>query len=410
MLVSNYSASKNNKALFLWLIFFCLRRDCNAWISWHSAYSTRHVSKTSGGSSRISVRSSTIDALVPSENTDTSVLLKQFRSGEVPFITVKNFVPPSMVQRLLFDAQDLERFNFGSIAGVGQKSQLATMLDGKKLDQTIRKNVRQIWLRSNDGEEPNIFTSVYRILANRWTHTPLIGDLNARNELIALVEKLRHDLAVGLDNDDGKSPQDVIDGIRLLHPRMIELSYLSYYPGSFYRRHIDTFTSSSRSKRVVSFILYLGGDSTGKDDDSSRSTWCLETDGGALRVYGEDYAKYTNQPLIPCRNDAIQTFQGSGGEQQVIDEDLSTEDKVYADVPPLPGKEGRSASYVTISHHSFFLTIPDFFIDLDRLQVQWLYLTQRKFHMLLWKLDEVDDVSLVGSMHLYRIERRQQRC
>jgi hypothetical protein len=337
ILVSNYSASKNNKALFLWLIFFYLCRDCNAWISWHSACSTRLVSKTSVDG-RIAVRSSAVDAL-PSENTDNSVLLKQFRSGEVPFITVKNFVPQSMVQRLLFDAQDLERFNFGSIAGVGQKSQLAAMLDGKKLDQTIRKNVRQIWLRSNDGEEPNIFTSVYRVLANRWTHTPLIGDLNARNELIALVEKLRHDLAVGLDNvDGGESPQDVIDGIRLLHPRMIELSYLSYYPGSFYRRHIDTFTSNSRSKRVVSFILYLGGDSTGKDDDSSGTTWCLETDGGALRVYGEDYAKYTNQPLIRCSNDAIQPFQGSGGEQQVIDEDLSMEDKVYADVPPLPGK------------------------------------------------------------------------
>ena len=106
----------------------------------------------------------------------------------------------------------------------------------------------------------------------------------------------------------------VIEGIQLLNPQMIELSYLSYYPGSFYKRHIDTFTSNNRSKRVVSFILYLGGDSTSSGDESS--SWCLETDGGALRIYGEEYAQYTNCPLISCNDN------DSKGNAQ-LNEDLS---------------------------------------------------------------------------------------
>jgi hypothetical protein len=323
--------SINNVCFLLPLILLILGRDCNAWIPLYYSTYSRFPGSNIYAEGKITS--------IPTETTDRRALLKQFRSGEVPLITVNDFVSPSLVQRLLFDAQDLERFNFGSTAGVGQKSQLAAIFDGKKLDQTIRKNVRQIWLRSNDGEEPNLFTSVYRILANRWANTPLVGDLKARNELIELVEQLRHDLAVGLDV--GETPQDTIDGIRNLHPRMIELSYLSYYPGSFYRRHIDTFTSNSPSKRVVSFILYLGGDNADNLAGSSQKPWCLETDGGALRVYGEEYAKYTKQPLISCRNDN----NNAGLQHEVLDEDLSPEDKAYADIPPEPGKDDESCYF-----------------------------------------------------------------
>lgn len=317
-------ASIKNKIYLLPVILFILGR-CDAWIPLQSTYSKVPVTQIYADLGKIASK--------PPETTDRRDLLKQFRSGEVPLIIVNDFVSPSMVQRLLFDAQDLERFNFGSIAGVGQKSQLAAIFDGKKSDQTIRKNVRQIWLRSNDGEEPNIFTTVYRVLANRWANTPLVGDLKARNELIALVEQLRYDLAVGLDM--GETPQDTIDGIRNLHPRMMELSYLSYYPGSFYRRHIDTFTSHNPSKRVVSFILYLGGDNTGNLSGNTQKPWCLETDGGALRIYGEEYAKYTNQPLISCNIDTCKDTL----RQEIVDEDISPEDKVYADIPPEPGEK-----------------------------------------------------------------------
>lgn len=390
--------SIKNRFYLLPVILFTLGRSCNAWITLHSTYSRVPVTLIYADKGKITS--------IPPETTDRRALLKQFRSGEVPLITVNDFVSPSMVQRLLFDAQDLERFNFGSIAGVGQKSQLAAIFDGKKSDQTIRKNVRQIWLRSNDGEEPNLFTTVYRVLANRWANTPLVGDLKARNELIALVEQLRYDLAVGMDM--GEMPQDTIDGIRNLHPRMIELSYLSYYPGSFYRRHIDTFTSNNPSKRVVSFILYLGGDNTGTlVGDSSQKPWCLETDGGALRIYGEEYAKYTNQPLISCSIDNSK----DGLQHEIVDEDLSPEDKVYADIPPEPGEKTNMrddvsnlilATYYVVDQHSRHSPPPSLLIDSDTimLQVQWLYLIHRKFRMPLWRLHEVDDASLDGSIHL----------
>jgi hypothetical protein len=85
-----------------------------------------------------------------------------------------------------------------------------------------------------------------------------VVDLDARNILINSVENLRHDLAAGFNGSASKNTivDRVIEGIQLLHPQRIELSYLSYYPGSFYKRHIDIFTSNNPSKRVATFILY----------------------------------------------------------------------------------------------------------------------------------------------------------
>lgn len=302
---STTSRKGNRSTVFLVaLILAKVSRSCSAWV-----LGPRHATSP-GHAAAKSNRASGIYSTLTNE-VDPNLLLQKFRNGEAPLITIPDFLPPPIIKRLLFDAQDLERFNFGSVAGVGQTP--SNILAGQRLDQTIRKNVRQIWLRSNG-----------------WSLTPLVGDLDARNMLINSVENLRHDLAVGFNGSASKNmiADGVIEGIQLLNPQMIELSYLSYYPGSFYKRHIDTFTSNNRSKRVVSFILYLGGDSTSSGDESS--SWCLEKDGGALRIYGEEYAQYTNCPLISCHD-----IDSKGNAQ--LDEDLSMVDKGYSDVPPIPG-------------------------------------------------------------------------
>lgn len=96
----------------------------------------------------------------------------------------------------------------------------------------------------------------------------------------------------------------------------------------------------------MSFILYLGGDSNSDDDNQDmdncdtvhcmNTSWCLQTEWGALRIYGEGYAPYTNCPLIQVSSDSSQPLESKENTQQ-FDVDLRLEDKVYADVPPVPG-------------------------------------------------------------------------
>jgi len=52
-----------------------------------------------------------------------------------------------------------------------------------------------------------------------------------------------------------------------------ELHYATYQTGGFYTRHLDQFRQNNQ--RTVSMVLFLNND------------W-LETDGGALRLYGDD--------------------------------------------------------------------------------------------------------------------------
>jgi len=55
--------------------------------------------------------------------------------------------------------------------------------------------------------------------------------------------------------------------------RDYECHYTEYPEGTFYKKHVDRHKSGSA--RVVSFVLYLNSD------------W-KATDGGQLRIYGED--------------------------------------------------------------------------------------------------------------------------
>lgn len=264
--------------------------------------------------------------------------LASFRSGKLPIVFLKSAFPTDLIDRLRFDSKSLESFGNGiPSAGVAK---------GLDIAHTIRKDVHQVWL-SSPGQILNVDS------------TPFVGDLDMRRTLFNTVEQLRRELVNGENyrrgSDDpvmteeerlqlyynsiwGAQAQDdqgvqsrmqsntneaLLDGIDRLHPGYIELSYLSYSKGSFYRRHVDRFQTKSDIKRdsirVVSFILYLGS-----DDDTSRY-WDTNTDGGCLRVYGVENVKQLKSQGVAYHNPL-----------DTIDTDLNTGEE-YIDVAPLPG-------------------------------------------------------------------------
>lgn len=191
---------------------------------------------------------------------------ERFREGSVPLVCIPNAInDPSKVCAWKADAKALQSLAFGASAGV------ASGQDG------IRSGVHQIWLQS-----PGSSTSTTQ--ANF-----LVGDIDARKELLRFVDTLRACLNDGLR--------------RNLPPELLEISYLLYDAnGAAYARHVDSFAdvSGSNRKRCVSFILYLGStDKTVGDtnEQGNGDDWDCTRDGGALRIHEEEFASFTGQPL-----------------------------------------------------------------------------------------------------------------
>jgi len=182
--------------------------------------------------------------------------LEKFRTGQTPYMIVKGALPNALINELRIDAKVLQSCGFGlGGAGLGSKQTSSHRKGGE-----IRKNVHQTWLQSCQS---NIKDS--------------LPPDNDRSKLIDAVEALRYDLVDGI-SDPGAMMKD----IAMLSSNLIELSYLSYSPGSYYKCHIDVFKPEDVSKlkrqRVVSFLLYLGS------DDEVNRQWETK-DGGALRIF-----------------------------------------------------------------------------------------------------------------------------
>ena len=187
--------------------------------------------------------------------------LRSFRCGDSSFIVVPNALSENFIYRLRLDSKALEMSGFGQVGvSVGRDK------ENSKAD-TIRKNVHQTWLQSCHESLP----------------ISTIGDIDARKYLFRAVEDLCLVLVHGIANSNDAENSLKMKFVDMLHPRMVELSYLSYQLGSFYKRHIDTFqnTSECANKRIVSLILYLGS------DDDPESDW-REEDGGSLRIFTEE--------------------------------------------------------------------------------------------------------------------------
>ena len=185
--------------------------------------------------------------------------LCKFRSGDLPFVVIPNALPDFFIDRLQLDSKALELSGFGQVGvGVGRN-------DDKTKSDSIRNNVHQTWLQSCHESLPLSF----------------IGDIDIRKDLFRAIEELRSELAHG--NSDESNQGTMIELIDKLHPSMVELSYLSYQSGSYYKRHIDTFQNKvgGGNQRVVSLILYLGS------DDDRDMQW-TEVDGGNLRIFTDN--------------------------------------------------------------------------------------------------------------------------
>lgn len=170
----------------------------------------------------------------------------QFASGLVPLVCLRNAVDVTGIKD---DVLCLKAAGFGAQAGVvSQTDEIAP----------IRSNVHQIWLQTPNEPPLNTF----------------VGNLDARKSLLQLVEGIRIRVAPHFGTP----------------PDQVELSYLYYQKGAYYAKHVDVATSQRQgaSKRVVSFLLYLG--------KPNGEPW-EPSDGGALRVY-DDFAHFVGEPVM----------------------------------------------------------------------------------------------------------------
>jgi Rps23 Pro-64 3,4-dihydroxylase Tpa1-like proline 4-hydroxylase len=261
--------------------------------------------------------------------------LERFRSGDIPIIFISSLFPSEVIDQIRNDAKALELFGGGV--------QTAGVAKGFGLGQSVRKDVHQFWL-SSPGQVLSVDSIAY------------VGDTSIRHKLFDTVEQIRKELVYGSNNSDGtawiflseserkqkyydslwgfenaqisiavdEQSSGLVQGIDTLHPSHIELSYLSYCKGSFYRRHLDRIKNKGDknrdSNRIVSFILYLGS-----DDDGNRD-WDPNRDGGCLRVYGKENVECLKQQGVKhsSKND-----DGIDLDQKIGEE--------YIDISPSPG-------------------------------------------------------------------------
>jgi hypothetical protein len=210
------------------------------------------------------------------------------------------------------DATSLQQAGFGAAAGV------ASQTDG------IRANVHQIWLQSPRPDDP-------RLSADTNLQYVMVGQMAARRDLIRWVDSLRQ----YLESSRGPTAAPLLAG-------GVELSYVLYPIGAYYRQHVDQSQTSDSSFRAISFVLYLGDptSTTNEEDDDDDENeiagdrpWDCVTDGGALRVYGKTPAAvaFTGNTVVCSRENKKA--------ERYSDDDLedSKSCAYYADITPTAG-------------------------------------------------------------------------
>lgn len=199
--------------------------------------------------SRVPLVSMTSSGGMMLEQLMNDAAFEAFRSGSVPLVCVPRALDQSKVQAWKDDAKSLCSLSFGGAAGVAGKQ------------EGIRTGVHQIWLQS-----PHCAPTQH-----------LVGNLDARKDLYRCIDTLRY----SLEGDYYQLPPD-----------SVELSYLLYdADGASYGKHVDCIAAEgANTKRIVSFLLYLGS-------PDSDEPWDCSVHGGALRIHGHEFATLTGNSV-----------------------------------------------------------------------------------------------------------------
>jgi hypothetical protein len=238
--------------------------------------------------------------------------LHAFAQDRVPLVCLQVDalgLTPQTLAACKLDAVSLHQAGFGAPAGV------ASQTDG------IRANVHQIWLQSPRPDDP-------RLSADTNLQYVMVGQMAARRDLIRWVDTLRQYLESSRD----PTAAPLLAG-------GVELSYVLYPTGAYYRQHVDQSQTSDSSRRAISFVLYLGDPtSTTKEDDDDEHEiagdrpWDCVTDGGALRVYGKTPA------AVACTGNTVVCSLEKKDELE-RDDDLDNSESFcyFADITPTAG-------------------------------------------------------------------------
>jgi hypothetical protein len=241
--------------------------------------------------------------------------LHDFAQGRVPLVCLQVDTLGLTSQTLAackLDALSLQHAGFGAPAGV------ASQTDG------IRAKVNQIWLQSPRPDDP-------RLSADTNLQYVMVGQMAARRDLIRWVDSLRQ----YLESSRGPTAVPLLVGA-------VELSYVLYPTGAFYRRHVDQSQTKDSSRRAISFVLYMGDPTITKDDDdddddneneiAAGRPWDCVTDGGALRVYGKTRAS------VACTGNTVVCSREKKAELERDDGlDGYESCRYYADITPTAG-------------------------------------------------------------------------
>jgi hypothetical protein len=234
------------------------------------------IGKASRTTAEQALSPSPSSSLIPGFSTVHNFQLLNPDGRMPPLVCWNDAIPLDLIHDVKMDALSLRNSGFGAKAGVA----------GAKQAHDIRRDVHQVWLQSPGSR----------------TLLPMVGNMDARKQFLRLIEMLR----VDLEERGGAGRWSS------LCPEFVELSYLLYNPGSFYGKHVDTIADNVTDerrrdfKRSVSMIIFLG-------DDESDRPW-TSNDGGAVRIYGSEYASMTGSPVY-------------------VDE----KDNVHSDILPTPG-------------------------------------------------------------------------
>jgi hypothetical protein len=296
-------------------------------------FSPRHPFITSSTGTRTDT--DTDQHLLEEEQVMMAPLLA-FTQGSVPLVCLQVEALGLSLQTLAackLDALCLQQAGFGAPAGVvsGQK-------DG------IRTNVHQIWLQS-----PAAADDVRSRLSSDTNNLQyiMVGQMAARRELILWVDSLRQYLnssrGISLTGPIGSTESTAAATAAPLLPGAVELSYVLYPTGAYYRQHVDQSQTNDSSRRAISFILYLGDPTSSDDDDeyehgsTGDRPWDCVTDGGALRVYG------STPGAVACTGNTVVragSFENEKAKEQGDDclVKRSESCRYYADITPTAGR------------------------------------------------------------------------
>lgn len=258
------------------------------------------------------------------------------------------------------DALALQTAGFGSLANVvvgptsaATKEASATTNTSSALPPTtiIRAKVHQIWLQSPAASSSSsMAASTIRASSSPpLLDAVLLGRFEARRRLLRLLDQLR------LCLQELWLPAD-----------SVEVSYVVYDSnGAYYSQHVDVpqhqlslFNNSNTSapdnttgalpiatttRRAVSVILYLGSNVMNDNENdeeanvgancwTSSSCWDPETDGGALRIFGQENVRWVYEQNGDKNSSDSQEDNPC---HSCIDSNHSL--PPYRDIAPIPG-------------------------------------------------------------------------